>query len=398
MDSVLSLRDEAEFEFIVVDNNSTDATPDVVNSFGAFAKYVFEEKTASAAARRAGRANATGDVLLYLDDDVIVRPGSLKKIVDVFSSYPDCGVIAGHIDPQFLVHPPEWTLACQKSFNGWSLYNKDTYAFLNFDFQEVPSAAGPMMGIRKAAYDRVGGFPPDTVGVETNRGAKTFNKLYVGPGDYGLCQKIRKIGLKIYYSKDIAVFHVIPPVRFTIAYWRSRLIGEGYYIAITQRGFDRLTGRRADRERLRAQLHFLQCEDRLLRRLAKRDYPKDGMSPEELWVLYYKAYLDMDHVLGRYPLLWKSLWEIADKGVDDESYDRVMSTIPPEYKTLVANDFVYNPMPLTSVMDYKKTIANSGFAGGDIVAVMRSPVGRKLATLLLMAFRLRHSLARRGNR
>lgn len=393
MESVLFLRDEADFEFVVVDNNSTDATPDIVRAYEGLAKYVFEGKTSFTAARRAGGINATGDILLYLDDDVIVRPGSLTHIAEIFSSYPDCGVIAGHIDAKFTEDPPAWTLACQKSFNGWSLFNKDTCNFVHTDFQEVPWAAGPMMAIRKSAYDRAGGFPPDTVGVETNRGAKTFNKLYIGPGDYGLCEKIRRIGLKVYYCKSVAVFHLIPPVRFTIAFWRSRMIGEGYHAATTQRGFFGLTRVEAKRARLRAQLHFLQYEDRLLERLATGNYPRNGISPDELWVLYYKAYLDMDHVLRRYPLLWKTLWDIGDTGIDDENYHRVMSMIPPEYKALVANDLVYDPLPLTSVMDYERIIASRGFAGKDIPTAVRSRAGRKTATLIIKALGFRGSLA-----
>jgi glycosyltransferase involved in cell wall biosynthesis len=395
MESVISLRDEAEFEFVVVDNNSTDVTPDVVRAYGGLAKYVFEGKTSFTAARRVGGINATGDILLYLDDDVIVRPGSLKHIAEIFSRYPDCGVIAGHIDAKYTEDPPAWTLACQKSFNGWSLFNKDTCNFLQADFQEVPWAAGPAIAIRMPAYERIGGFPPDTVGVETNRGAKTFNKLYIGPGDYGLCEKIRGIGLKVYYSKSVAVFHVIPPVRFTIAFWRSRIIGEGYHIATTQRGFYKLTREKADRARLWAQLYFLQYENRLLKRLATGNYPENGISPDELWVLYYKAYLDMDHVLRRYPLLWKTLWEIGDTGVDDENYDRVSSMIPPEYKALVANDLVYDPLPLTSVMDYERMVANRGFARQDLATVLRSRAGHKVATLVLKALLFRRSLAGR---
>jgi glycosyltransferase involved in cell wall biosynthesis len=395
MESVISLRDEAEFEFVVVDNNSTDVTPDVVRAFGGLAKYVFEGKTSFTAARRAGGINATGDILLYLDDDVIVRPGSLTHIVEIFSRYPNCGIIAGHIDAKFTEEPPTWALACQKSFNGWSLFNRDTYDFLHADFQEVSSAAGPAMAIRKSAYDRVGGFPPDTVGVETNRGAKTFNKLYIGPGDYGICEKIRGTGLKVYYSKSVAVFHVIPPARFTIAFWRSRMIGEGYHIATTQRGFYQLTPENADRARLWAQLYFLQYENRLLERLATGNYPTNGVSPDELWLLYYKAYLDMDHVLRLYPLFWKTLWEIGDTGVDDENYDRVTSNMPPEYKALVANDLVCEPSPLTSVMDYERIIANRGFARQDMAAAVRTRAGRKVATLILKALLFRRSLAPR---
>src|SRR5476649_902045 len=129
IESVLELTDETEFEFVIVDNNSTDDTKAVAESFGGHAKYVFEKCTSFTKARSTGAENATGDILLYLDDDVVVNPGALKNIVKIFSEYPDCGVIAGKILPRYLEQPPKWALDCQEIFNGWSLleYPKDSF-------------------------------------------------------------------------------------------------------------------------------------------------------------------------------------------------------------------------------------------------------------------------------
>ena len=168
IESVLKLIDEAEFEFIIVDNNSTDDTRQLVESYRDYAMYAFESRTSFTRARKTGAEIASGDILLYLDDDVIVYPGSLRNIEDVFTRYSDCGVIAGKISPKYTQTPPIWTLKCQESFNGWSLFNKESVGEIKTDFQQVSWAAGPMMAIRKTAYDAVGGFPPDTVGVETN--------------------------------------------------------------------------------------------------------------------------------------------------------------------------------------------------------------------------------------
>ena len=385
MDSVVALKSEADFEFVIVDNNSTDTTPEVVKSYEGLARYVFEGRTSFTAARRAGSDAASGDILLYLDDDVIVRPGSLTNIIDIFTRHPDCGVIAGHIDAQYEMAPPAWTLVCQNSFNGWSLFNRETYDFLTSELQEAPAAAGPMMAIRKTNYDKVGGFPPDTVGVETNRGSKSFNKLYIGPGDFGLSMKIRALGQKVYYSRHVLVYHVIPPIRFTVAFWRSRMIGEGYMVATSQRGFFHLGTARAAVTRLWAQLRFLYFERRLVARLSAGEAPSEGMLPEELWVLYYRAYLDMDHVLRRYPDLWKLLWRMANQGVDNASYDSVVAQIPAEYKALVASDVAYDPRPLKSVPDYEAIVAGRGFARSDIGA-MGSGLGRGFANLVCSMF------------
>jgi glycosyltransferase involved in cell wall biosynthesis len=383
MESVLRLKDEADFEFVIVDNNSTDDTRRVVESYAPAAKYVFEGNTSFTMARKAGADHSSGDVLLYLDDDVLIRKGSLKGIVEVFSRYPDCGVIAGRIDPQYVEDPPRWALECQKTFNGWSLFNRETIPGLREDFQEVPYAAGPMMAIRRSAYDRVSGFPPDTIGVETNRGERLFSKLYIGPGDYGLCMKIRDAGFHVYYSSAIAVFHVIPPMRFTVGFWRSRVIGEGYHVAITQRGFFRLGAVRAYIARLRWRFMFLRAERKLLARLPSTgDSPANSgstsMRSEELFVLYARAYLDMDYVLRRYPRLWKYLWEIGTTGVSNSNYDEVVRRLPQEYKVLVGNDIVFDAQPIDSPAAYYRIVGARGYYRKNLGFLLGNPMARSI--------------------
>jgi hypothetical protein len=283
--------------------------------------------------------------------------------------------------------PPFWTLECQKSFNGWSLFNSETYSFLSKSFQEVPSAAGPMMAIRRTVYDLVQGFPPDTVGVETNKGPKSFNKLYIGPGDYGLCMKVRDAGFKVYFSNDIAVFHVIPPVRFTVEFWRSRMIGEGYHQAISQRGFFHLGKLKAYIVRLRHEFHFYRLEDNLLSKLQNSTTGSlfIGMHPDELWLFYYKAYLDMDFVLRRHPDLWRFLWTLGDNGVADKDYKQVIEKLPNEYKDLVSSEFVYDTTPINSFYSYENIIQKRGhYPRGQIIFFAKKIIIKLLISISKM--------------
>ncbi|HZO93882.1 MAG TPA: glycosyltransferase family A protein [Candidatus Baltobacteraceae bacterium] len=59
-------------EFIVVDNGSRDATPDVARRHGAAYAYVAEPNRGKA--RNAGIALARGETILFCDDDVVVPP------------------------------------------------------------------------------------------------------------------------------------------------------------------------------------------------------------------------------------------------------------------------------------------------------------------------------------
>ncbi len=61
-----------EYELVVVDNGSSDATPDVARKHGAVYTFVAEPNRGKA--RNAGIARATGDAILFVDDDVITPP------------------------------------------------------------------------------------------------------------------------------------------------------------------------------------------------------------------------------------------------------------------------------------------------------------------------------------
>jgi glycosyltransferase involved in cell wall biosynthesis len=61
-----------EFELIVVDNGSSDATPAVARAHGA--EYAFVAEPNRGKARNAGIARASGEVVAFVDDDVVVPP------------------------------------------------------------------------------------------------------------------------------------------------------------------------------------------------------------------------------------------------------------------------------------------------------------------------------------
>lgn len=78
-------------EVIVVDNNSTDNTAELVRQAGV--RVVFEPINQIGRARNAGAAQATGDWLLFLDADSLLSPGLMTDILKLIASgkYVGCG-------------------------------------------------------------------------------------------------------------------------------------------------------------------------------------------------------------------------------------------------------------------------------------------------------------------
>ena len=73
-----SLPAGVETECIVVDNNSTDRTPAVVEEAAARAPFtmrrVFEPRPGSSFARNRAVDEAAGDFILFIDDDAVAEP------------------------------------------------------------------------------------------------------------------------------------------------------------------------------------------------------------------------------------------------------------------------------------------------------------------------------------
>lgn len=81
MNAALSGIDGAEI--IVVDNESTDSTLDIAITRGT--KVVTELEHNIAKVRNTGAAAASGNVLVFIDADTIVRPGMFEKIVEAMA-------------------------------------------------------------------------------------------------------------------------------------------------------------------------------------------------------------------------------------------------------------------------------------------------------------------------
>ena len=70
---------KTEFEVVVADNNSTDATAALAQAAGA--RIVFEPVNQISRARNAGASAATGDWLLFIDADSRLHPRSLEDLL-----------------------------------------------------------------------------------------------------------------------------------------------------------------------------------------------------------------------------------------------------------------------------------------------------------------------------
>jgi hypothetical protein len=85
----------AEREIIVVDDGSTDRTPEIVQRFEPNLKYIRKENGGQASAFNAGIPECRGQIIAFLDGDDYWLPGKLSRVTEVLSKNPAVGFV-GH--------------------------------------------------------------------------------------------------------------------------------------------------------------------------------------------------------------------------------------------------------------------------------------------------------------
>jgi len=88
VDSVLG-QEFSGFELIVVDDGSSDETPQMLLAYGSALRMLRQENRGVSAARNAGIAAARGELIAFLDSDDIWLPGKLARQVEFFRRHPE---------------------------------------------------------------------------------------------------------------------------------------------------------------------------------------------------------------------------------------------------------------------------------------------------------------------
>jgi glycosyltransferase involved in cell wall biosynthesis len=102
-----------DWELLVVDNNSTDGTSAVMRQFvGRLPIHaLLERRQGHSHARNCALAAATGDLIVWTDDDVLVGEHWLTAYVAAAQKCATAGYFGGMIVPDFEAPPPAWLTA-----------------------------------------------------------------------------------------------------------------------------------------------------------------------------------------------------------------------------------------------------------------------------------------------
>jgi len=197
-DAIESIRaQEAQVEIIVVDDGSTDDTPQIIEALTDIVA-IRQDNLGPAAARNSGLVFARAPLIAFLDDDDLWMPHKLQRHLQLLEEHPNAAIILGHTAFQGL--DPEtgaWTQVAEPHL----LYH-----------------LGAAL-CRREAFNRVGTFDPALRNSE----------------DVDWFLRVRDAGLEIVVTPEIAQIHRRNGENMT----RGKDLRELGFIEVVKRSLDR---------------------------------------------------------------------------------------------------------------------------------------------------------------
>jgi glycosyltransferase involved in cell wall biosynthesis len=206
----LETRGVPAYEVLVVDNNSNDDTPKVVEeftaAFGGCLRYVREPRQGLSHARNCALREARYEIVAFLDDDVDVDPEWLRNLLAAYAS-GDYAAIGG---PAHLVYPgqrPRWLDDRTERF----LTKVDCGPIRRL--VQPDDLCGVNFSLRKEWIARIGGFRTDLGRMGT---------CLLGSEETDLLERIARAGGKVLYEPTAIVGHRVPLARLRRRWFWSR--------------------------------------------------------------------------------------------------------------------------------------------------------------------------------
>jgi glucosyl-dolichyl phosphate glucuronosyltransferase len=205
-----------DYEILVVDNNSTDDTPRVIEKYAAVLaprlRSVFEPRQGLSHARNRALQEAKGEIVSFLDDDVIVDSNWLTAVAGAFAEH-SAAVVGGKSYLIFRSQRPSWLsehyefLLSRLDYGDQALVgtDKDLYG-LNFS-------------VRKDVVLKAGGF---------DAALGRCGPASVRSGEESdLLRRVRDLGGLVVYEPRAVVGHIIPGERLRMKWFIKRAFAPG---------------------------------------------------------------------------------------------------------------------------------------------------------------------------
>ncbi len=187
--------EDVPFEVIIVDNGSTDGTSQLLNSLGGDVRIITNQTNLGfAKACNQGAAAATGEYLVFLNNDTIPLKGWLSALVEEVRQRPDIAIVGSKLLYRDRTVQHAGVAVDRLSMTPYHIYRgfPDDHPAVN-KRRELNAVTGACLLIRKDVFEEVQGF----------------DEAYVnGFEDVDLCFKVREKGRRIVYQPRSVLYHL----------------------------------------------------------------------------------------------------------------------------------------------------------------------------------------------
>src|ERR1043165_2949912 len=215
---------DVRYELVVVDNNSTDKTREVVESFIAEGhgnvRYILEGKQGLSHARNAGIAAARAPLIGFTDDEVRAAPSWVASIRRAFDERPEVDFVGGKVLPQWEREPPAWLT--HKHWSPLAIVDHGEEQFY-VDTEKQICLVGANLAFRREVFDEVGLFKPDLQRVKDGVGSMEDHEFLI---------RVWKTGRRGLYVPEIVMVAEVQKERLTKEYHRRWHTGHGHFYAL----------------------------------------------------------------------------------------------------------------------------------------------------------------------
>lgn len=223
LDALLAQMGSVDYEILLVDNNSTDATASVVRAVAEQARgrirYVFEERQGLSHARNRGIRLARAPIIAFSDDDVRVAPDWVLQISRAFAARPDVDYISGRVLPRWLQPPPRWLTTAHWSPLALQDYGGEPFVSSR---DHAICLVGANLAFRRRVFERVGCFTPELGRIKNGIGSTE---------DHDMQLRVWRAGMRGLYEPALVAVADVTPDRMMKSYHRRWHRGHGRHCA-----------------------------------------------------------------------------------------------------------------------------------------------------------------------
>ncbi len=185
--------DDVRFELIVIDNDSTDQTPELFSRIDGVSYVRNDENRFFSPAVNQGARQARGEFLLLLNNDAILMPGAVRALLDLAASADDIGAAGGKIILLDGTLQEAGNIVWRDgSCTGYGRGDPPLAPEYMFR-RNVDYCSGALLLTPRKLFERLDGLN------------EIFKPAYYEETDY--CMRIQEAGFRVVFEPQAVVFH-----------------------------------------------------------------------------------------------------------------------------------------------------------------------------------------------